>query len=171
MGWCESPVDDLASDGRFVLPFLSFSFDSISTRADFFSLLISRCSSDTSPPIERLAMYECAVAQVYSLCSMDSLTYELGVDSGSESTRWGNATGEQRPEFLVRARVYWYCFGESSILFHNLYIPLLTPLCLLLLSVHEAIKTGLKGGRLVMFVDFPLPPSELLLPSSLPSVL
>lgn len=116
-------------------------------------------------------MYECAVAQVYSLCSMDSLTYELGVDSGSDSTRWGNATGEQRPEFLVRARVYWYCFGESSILFHTLYIPLLTPLCLLLLSVHEAIKTGLKGGRLVMFVDFPLPSSELLLPSSLPSVL
>ncbi|KAL7409829.1 hypothetical protein BDY24DRAFT_401974 [Mrakia frigida] len=93
-------------------------------------LMILPLTEDTSPPIERLAMYECAVAQVYSLCSMDSLTYDLGVDNGADSTRWGNATGDQqRPEFLVRARVYWYCF------------------------VHEAIKTGLKGGRLVMDED------------------
>jgi len=96
------------TEGSFFLSFL----DSMSTRADFH---VSLLFSDTSPPIERLAMYECAVAQVYSLCSMDSLTYELGVDSGADSTRWGDATGEQRPEFLVRARVYWYCFGQSSI--------------------------------------------------------
>jgi hypothetical protein len=72
-------------------------------------------------------MYECAVGQVYSLCSIDTVTYELGIDSGASAARWG--TDEDRPPFVVRARVYWYCY------------------------VHEAIKTGLKGGRLVMDED------------------
>lgn len=59
-------------------------------------------------------MYECAVGQVYSLCSIDSATYELGIDGGSTSARWGNQD-EERPSFLVRARVYWYCYVHEAI--------------------------------------------------------
>ena len=59
-------------------------------------------------------MYECAVGQVYSLCSIDSATYELGIDGGSSSARWGDQQ-EDRPSFLVRARVYWYCYVHEAI--------------------------------------------------------
>lgn len=153
LGWCSSSPYDPASDGRSVPPpFSPLAF----SLADPSTLLFA----DTSPPIERLAMYECAVAQVYSLCSLDSLTYELGVDARSNSARWGNASGEQRPEFLVRARVYWYCFGESQPLFSPLAVR--SDISSPSLAVHEAIKTGLKGGRLIMFVpSFPFSPHFL----------
>lgn len=72
--------------------------------------------------MERLAMYECVIGQVYSLCSSSSVSYELHADRQL-------ATSERTPDAVVRARVYWYCF------------------------VHEAIKTGLKGGRLVMYAS------------------
>lgn len=58
-------------------------------------------------------MYECAVGQLYSLCSIDSATYELGIDSGTTEARWGMT--EDRPSFLVRARVYWYCYVHEAI--------------------------------------------------------
>jgi hypothetical protein len=60
-------------------------------------------------------MYETAINQVYTLCSLAS---PRSVNSGQ---------GEY-VDALVRARIYWYAF------------------------VHEGITTGLRGGRLHLFV-------------------
>jgi hypothetical protein len=71
-------------------------------------------------PLDRLAMYEAAVQQVYTLCQHD------GVATGVTSEiRASNA--------LVRARIFWYAY------------------------VHEGLTTGLRGGRLLMFVIIPIP--------------
>jgi hypothetical protein len=65
--------------------------------------------------LDRLAMYEAAVQQVYTLCQHDGV-----IISGSPEVRAATA--------LVRARIFWYA------------------------HVHEGITTGLRGGRLLMFV-------------------
>jgi hypothetical protein len=75
--------------------------------------------------MDRLAIYEAAVQQVYTLCQHDGVTTGLSVE-----TRAANA--------LVRARIFWYA------------------------HVHEGLTTGLRGGRLLMYVIFSL----LLLPYS-----
>jgi hypothetical protein len=53
--------------------------------------------------MERLAMYECAVAQVFALCSLSSLGYDglqhyLGPDGD-----------------IIRVRLYWYTFVHEGI--------------------------------------------------------
>jgi hypothetical protein len=73
--------------------------------------------------LDRLAMYEAAVQQVYTLCQHDGI-----VINGSPEVRAATA--------LVRARIFWYA------------------------HVHEGLTTGLRGGRLLMFVAF-LPLSSL----------
>jgi len=65
--------------------------------------------------LDRLAMYEAAVQQVYTLCQHDGI-----IINGSPEVRAATA--------LVRARIFWYA------------------------HVHEGITTGLRGGRLLMFV-------------------
>ncbi len=65
--------------------------------------------------LDRLAMYEAAVQQVYTLCQHDGV-----IINGSPEVRAATA--------LVRARIFWYA------------------------HVHEGITTGLRGGRLLMFV-------------------
>jgi len=67
-------------------------------------------------PIERLAMYEAAVQQVYTLCQHDGVITGL-----SPEARAANA--------MVRARIFWYA------------------------HVHEGLTTGLRGGRLLMWVN------------------
>ena len=57
---------------------------------------------DVQPPMERLAMYEVAINQVYTLCSLASVT---SVNSG-------------RGEFVdaaVRARIFWYAHVHEGI--------------------------------------------------------
>jgi len=68
-------------------------------------------------PVDRLAMYEAAIQQVYTLCQHDGVTTGL-----SQETRAANA--------MVRARIFWYA------------------------HVHEGLTTGLRGGRLLLYVDF-----------------
>lgn len=60
-------------------------------------------------------MYEAAINQVYTLCSLASVT---SVKSGQ---------GEY-VDAAVRARIFWYA------------------------HVHEGMTTGLRGGRLLLYV-------------------
>lgn len=62
-------------------------------------------------------MYEAAINQVYTLCSLASVA---SVNSG-------------QGEFVdaaVRARIFWYAYA------------------------HEGITTGLRGGRLLLYVYY-----------------
>lgn len=74
-------------------------------------------------PLERLGMYECAVGQVYSLCSFAAINYD-GLPASASAANGG--TDETADGHLVRVRIYWYAF------------------------VHEGITTGLKGGRMIL---------------------
>ena len=77
---------------------------------------VHSCSrTDAMSDLDRLAMYEAAVQQVYTLCQHDGILV-----NGSPEVRAATA--------LVRARIFWYA------------------------HVHEGITTGLRGGRLLMFV-------------------
>ena len=80
-------------------------------------------NSDIQLSMERLAMYEVAINQVYTLCSQAAVTT---VNSGRG----------QYVDAAVRARIFWYA------------------------HVHEGITTGLRGGRLLLYV------LEILLPNS-----
>jgi hypothetical protein len=53
--------------------------------------------------MERLAMYECAVAQVFALCSLSSLGYDgMQHNLGPEGD-------------IIRVRLYWYTFVHEGI--------------------------------------------------------
>ncbi|CDZ96900.1 hypothetical protein [Phaffia rhodozyma] len=84
-------------------------------------LLILPLTEDVATPLERLTIYEAVVNQVYSLCSLSTATYEIFEDRDAVKR-----DGHHDEEFIVKVRIYWYCF------------------------VHEAIKTGLKGGKLML---------------------
>lgn len=57
----------------------------------------------TSTPVERLAIYECAVAQVFSLCSLSAISYEgLPMNLGPDGDN-------------IRVRLYWYTFVHEGI--------------------------------------------------------
>jgi hypothetical protein len=58
---------------------------------------------DVSTPMERLAMYECAVAQVFALCSLSSMGYD-GLQ------HFPGPDGD-----IVRVRLYWYTFVHEGI--------------------------------------------------------
>jgi len=89
----------------------TFAFGHDSAFANVHSCLFTDAMSD----LDRLAMYEAAVQQVYTLCQHDGV-----IINGSPEVRAATA--------LVRARIFWYA------------------------HVHEGITTGLRGGRLLMFV-------------------
>lgn len=58
---------------------------------------------DTSTSAERLAMYECALGQVFQLCSASALGYDglpYTIDPANE---------------LIRRRLYWYAFVHEGI--------------------------------------------------------
>ncbi|KAF8590449.1 hypothetical protein K439DRAFT_87429 [Ramaria rubella] len=65
-------------------------------------LLIMPLTEEVAEPLERLTMYETAINQVYTLCSLAS---PRSVNSGQ---------GEQ-VDALVRARIYWYAFVHEGI--------------------------------------------------------
>ncbi|KAK8864304.1 hypothetical protein IAR55_001551 [Kwoniella newhampshirensis] len=79
-----------------------------------------------STPVERLAMYEGAISQVFTLCSSGGMGYD-GQPSAAGALNGGQ--DESQDLLVVRVRVYWYAF------------------------VHEGITTGLKGGRLHLDED------------------
>jgi hypothetical protein len=65
--------------------------------------VMNRRRSDVSTPMERLAMYECAVAQVFALCSLSSMGYDgLQHFAGPEGD-------------IIRVRLYWYTFVHEGI--------------------------------------------------------
>lgn len=67
-----------------------------------FAVTESDLHTDVQPPMERLAMYEVAINQVYTLCSRVSVT---SVNSG-------------RGEYVdaaVRARIFWYAHAHEGI--------------------------------------------------------
>ncbi|KAG7531622.1 hypothetical protein FFLO_04206 [Filobasidium floriforme] len=66
-------------------------------------LLLLPLTEYVSTPMERLAMYECAVAQVFALCSLSSLGYD-GIQHhlGPEGD-------------IIRVRLYWYTFVHEGI--------------------------------------------------------
>ncbi|KAL7421552.1 hypothetical protein Q5752_003321 [Cryptotrichosporon argae] len=86
-------------------------------------LLILPLTEGIAPPVERLAMYNAAISQVYMLCSHASLNYD-GRPAGMSAANGGTDQTVIGSMHLVRARIYWYAF------------------------VHEGITTGLKGGHL-----------------------
>jgi hypothetical protein len=64
--------------------------------------------------VERLAMYEAAVSQVYTLCSFDGLGYD-GMPSGSSGVNGGtDGTGPSNFQ-LVRVRIYWCTLSSCRI--------------------------------------------------------
>lgn len=58
---------------------------------------------DVSTPMERLAMYECAIAQVFSMCSLSAMNYDGYL---------GNAGGPNNE--MIRIRLYWYSFVHEG---------------------------------------------------------
>ena len=67
-----------------------------------FVLQLSLDRSDVQQPMERLAMYEAAVNQVYTLCSLANVTT---INSGQ---------GEYI-DAAVRARIFWYAHIHEGI--------------------------------------------------------
>ncbi|KAF8516906.1 hypothetical protein BU17DRAFT_20348, partial [Hysterangium stoloniferum] len=65
-------------------------------------LLVMPLTEEVAGPLERLTLYETAINQVYTLCSLAS---PRSVNSGQ---------GEQ-VDALVRARIYWYAFVHEGI--------------------------------------------------------
>lgn len=65
-------------------------------------LLVMPLTEDVQPPMERLAMYEAAINQVYTLCSLASVT---SVNSGQ---------GEY-VDAVVRARIFWYAHVHEGV--------------------------------------------------------
>ena len=89
-------------------------------------LLILPLTEAFSTPLERIAMYEAAVSQVYTLCSFSGKDYD-GLPSGASPVNGGSFDAASISSLnMVRIRIYWYTF------------------------VHEGITTGLKGGRLLL---------------------
>ncbi|KIR74377.1 hypothetical protein I307_02131 [Cryptococcus deuterogattii 99/473] len=84
-------------------------------------LMILPLTEGISTPVERLAMYDAAISQVFMLCSHAAMGYD-GQPSATAAVNGG--TEDDQGMTAVRVRVYWYAF------------------------VHEGITTGLKGGRL-----------------------
>lgn len=66
--------------------------------------LILPLTEYVSTPMERLAMYECAVAQVFSMCSLSAMNYDGYL---------GNAGGPNSE--MIRIRLYWYSFVHEGI--------------------------------------------------------
>ncbi|OCF36737.1 hypothetical protein I316_01333 [Kwoniella heveanensis BCC8398] len=86
-------------------------------------LMVLPLTDGIASPVERLAMYESAISQVFTLCSFIAMGYD-GQPSATASVNGGTDDYNGQDLVLVRVRVYWYAF------------------------VHEGITTGLKGGRL-----------------------
>lgn len=61
-----------------------------------------------STPVERLAMYECALSQVFMLCSFDAIGYD-GKAAGTSGANGGSdsAADDGRDMNTVRIRTYW----------------------------------------------------------------
>lgn len=51
-------------------------------------------------------MYEAVVNQVYLLCSLSTATYEI-----HEDRKAMQRDDHREEDFLVKVRIYWYCFG------------------------------------------------------------
>lgn len=66
-------------------------------------LLILPLTEYVATPMERLAMYEAATAQVFSLCSLSAIGYD-----GESATLGPDAE-------LLRVRLYWYSFVHEGI--------------------------------------------------------
>ncbi|WVQ99298.1 hypothetical protein IAU59_006430 [Kwoniella sp. CBS 9459] len=86
-------------------------------------LMVLPLTDGIASPVERLAMYESAISQVFTLCSFTAMGYD-GQPSATASVNGGTDDYNGQDLVSVRVRVYWYAF------------------------VHEGITTGLKGGRL-----------------------
>jgi hypothetical protein len=80
--------------------------------------------TDTSSASERLVMYECAVGQVATLTAAGA----LGNSGGLSADPFAESGPPNPDEVMTQVRLYWYSF------------------------VNESIKTGLKGGRLILYV-------------------
>jgi len=59
-----------------------------------------------SSPVERLAMYESALSQVFMLCSYGALGYD-GKAAGTSGVNGGSDEGFGRDLNIVRIRTYW----------------------------------------------------------------
>lgn len=81
-------------------------------------------------------MYECAVGQVYSLCSFAAINYD-GLPASASAANGG--TDEAADSHLVRVRIYWCKCCVIAVLTSDAF-------------VHEGITTGLKGGRMILYV-------------------
>lgn len=74
--------------------------------------------------MERLGLYECAISQLVSLSSHGTVGYERNLAFDPVGPR-AQSSGH---DLMSQIRLFWYGF------------------------IHEGIKTGLKGGRLLMYV-------------------
>ncbi|KAL1413541.1 hypothetical protein Q8F55_001315 [Vanrija albida] len=92
-------------------------------------LLIVPLSEGIQSPVERQAMYQAAISQVYMLCSTHSTGYD-GTPAGDAIDSFLPVLKEveDRRE-AVRARIYWYAF------------------------CHEGIQMGLRGSDLRLGAD------------------
>lgn len=67
------------------------------------ALIAAMWFTDTSSPAERLVMYECALGQVFQLCSAAALDYN------------GLPQHLKPGDELIRRRLYWYAFVHEGI--------------------------------------------------------
>ncbi|TXT15729.1 hypothetical protein VHUM_00232 [Vanrija humicola] len=90
-------------------------------------LLIVPLSEGIQSPVERQAMYQAAISQVFMLCSTESRGYD-GTPASAAINSLVSKEVEDRAE-AVRARIYWYAF------------------------CHEGIQMGLRGSDLRLGAD------------------
>jgi hypothetical protein len=69
-------------------------------------LLILPLTEGIASPVERLAMYETALNQVYALCSYGGLGYD-GLPAGTSGVNGGEDKDGMTNVQLVRVRIYW----------------------------------------------------------------
>lgn len=69
-------------------------------------LLILPLTEGIASQVERLAMYETALSQVYALCSFGGMGYD-GLPSGTSSVNGGRDVDGMTNVQLVRVRIYW----------------------------------------------------------------
>lgn len=75
-------------------------------------LLILPLTEGVSTPVERLAMYEAALNQVYALCSFGGMGYD-GQPAATSGVNGGVDNDGRQNVQLVRVRIYWCkCRGK-----------------------------------------------------------
>jgi hypothetical protein len=67
---------------------------------------VSQLIQGISSPVERLAMYEAAISQVFTLCSFIGVGYD-GAPSATSSANGGSDGSGTRSLHAVRIRIYW----------------------------------------------------------------